>query len=156
MIIDVLRLEEGVSSDFREELDAKQIDVEYVDLHYQVPIQVKGTAEKILNTLTFRGDIESKVERICARCLKAVEEIVEDKLNLSYDVKGVERVDLTEDIRDVLLLSHSERFLCDANCKGLCPQCGINLNEKKCQCVKNNPNTNAFSNLKDYYKNKKQ
>lgn len=151
MIIDVLKLKDGVPTEFSGELDAKQIDVEYVDFHYKEKIKVSGTAEKILNTVTFCGEIHSSAEHVCARCLKAVKESVEDTLNLSYDVKGVERLSLLEDIRDVLLLSHSERFLCMTNCKGLCSTCGINLNEATCHCVQKNQ-SGAFSELKKLFK----
>lgn len=27
------------------------------------------------------------------------------------------------------------KALCEEECKGLCPECGINLNFEKCQCV---------------------
>ena len=155
MIIDVLKLKDGVPVKFQEKIDAKQIDVEYVDFHYKTPIQIEGIAEKILSTLTFHGNIHSSAEHTCARCLKVVEESVEDALNLSYDVKGIEQVDVTEDIRDVLLLSHSERFLCDANCKGLCPHCGINLNEKTCGCAFQ-ARVNSFSELKNLFRHKMQ
>ncbi len=153
MIIEVLKLTEGVPQKLAEEFDAKQIDVEYVDFQYKTKIRVEGIAEKVLNIVTFHGMIHSFAEHTCARCLKIGEESVEDPLNLSYDVKGIEQIDLLEDIRDVLLLSHSERFLCGFNCKGLCPACGINLNEKTCACIRD-VRGNPFSELKKLFKHK--
>ena len=155
MVIDVLKLKEGTPEHLSEALDAKEIDVEYVDFHYKTEIKVDGIAEKILSTVTFYGVIRSAAEHTCARCLKIVEETVEDRLNLSYDVAGIEQINLLEDIRDVLLLAHGERFLCQPNCKGLCQSCGANLNEVNCQC-KNEMRGNAFSELKNIFKLKEK
>ena len=151
MIIDVLKLKDGTPHKLTEEFDARKLDVEYVDFHYKTKIRVEGVVEKLLNTVTFQGSIHSSAEHTCARCLKIVEESVEDTLNLTYDVKGVEQIDLLDEIRDVLLLAHSERFLCHPNCKGLCPTCGINLNAGTCRCISKNRNS-PFSELKKLFK----
>jgi uncharacterized protein len=42
---------------------------------------------------------------------------------------------LLEDVvREQVLLSLPNRTLCQADCKGLCPRCGQNLNQAKCSC----------------------
>jgi len=42
---------------------------------------------------------------------------------------------LLEDVvREQVLLSLPSRTLCTADCKGLCPRCGQNLNQAKCSC----------------------
>ena len=43
-------------------------------------------------------------------------------------------LDLTEVIRQSLLLSASTWVPCRPDCAGLCPQCGQNLNEGTCDC----------------------
>lgn len=43
-------------------------------------------------------------------------------------------VDLTELVRQVLVLNTPPTPLCRADCKGLCPDCGHNLNAGPCQC----------------------
>ena len=43
-------------------------------------------------------------------------------------------MDLTEDVRDDILLAFPSRCLCRAECKGLCPDCGQNLNARECDC----------------------
>ena len=153
MIVDVLRLKDGVSERVAEVLDAKMLDLEYVDLHYKNKIQIEGSVERILNTLTFRGLVSRRIEHICARCLKAVEENIEDPLNLTYEISGLDEVDMSNDIRDVLLLSHPDRFLCAPNCKGLCSHCGVDLNVEQCSYKGNAPETNnPFSGLKSWLK----
>jgi len=42
--------------------------------------------------------------------------------------------DLTELLRQSILLALPMRPLCSEECKGLCPHCGANLNEGPCGC----------------------
>ena len=37
-------------------------------------------------------------------------------------------------ILDRISVELPQRFLCDEDCKGLCPKCGANLNERSCGC----------------------
>ena len=57
------------------------------------------------------------------------------------------RLDLTKAVFDEIVLSMPSLLLCKDDCKGLCPKCGANLNEKKCECdiTRENP----FSVLKN-------
>ena len=43
-------------------------------------------------------------------------------------------VDISSVIHDLILLEIPIKKLCSNNCKGLCSNCGINLNEFKCKC----------------------
>ncbi len=43
-------------------------------------------------------------------------------------------LDLTELLRQNILLSMPIKPLCSDECKGLCPTCGRNLNEGPCNC----------------------
>ena len=154
MKLDLTQFKDGVPEKVAKDLDAKQLDVEYVDLHYKTKIHVEGTAEKILSTLIFRGVIDRTVEHICGRCLKSVDENVREPIDLTYDIKDLLEIDLLDDIRDALLLAHPERFLCRPDCRGLCPSCGVNLNVEQCQCASRSE-SNPFSELKNWFKEKK-
>lgn len=44
-------------------------------------------------------------------------------------------------ITEQLLLAIPLQRLCDETCKGLCRECGIDLNEKKCKCGESNSNS---------------
>ncbi len=57
---------------------------------------------------------------------------------------------LLEDVvREQVLLSLPSRTLCTADCKGLCPRCGQNLNQAKCSCdeASADPRWNALAGL---------
>ncbi len=49
-------------------------------------------------------------------------------------IEGKE-VDLSGLAREAVLLAMPERVLCSPVCKGLCAQCGIDLNRERCECV---------------------
>ena len=50
-------------------------------------------------------------------------------------------VDTGEILSEQLLLALPVYRLCDDECKGLCDRCGINLNEKQCNCREKNENS---------------
>ncbi|MDP2905278.1 MAG: DUF177 domain-containing protein [Candidatus Omnitrophota bacterium] len=44
-------------------------------------------------------------------------------------------IDLTEDIREGIMLDYPIKPLCKPDCSGLCPVCGADLNVHKCRCI---------------------
>jgi uncharacterized protein len=48
--------------------------------------------------------------------------------------QGASVLDLTEDVRQTILLSVPLKLLCSETCAGLCPRCGANLNTEVCTC----------------------
>jgi uncharacterized protein len=47
---------------------------------------------------------------------------------------GLPVIDITDDVRQVIELSVPLKLLCRADCRGLCPSCGKNLNVSPCPC----------------------
>ena len=47
-----------------------------------------------------------------------------------------EEIDLYELLREDIILNLPMIHLCKPDCKGLCSQCGANLNYEKCSCNK--------------------
>jgi len=47
---------------------------------------------------------------------------------------GQKVIDLTDLVRESLLVDYPRYLKCSEDCKGLCPVCGCNLNEKDCGC----------------------
>jgi uncharacterized protein len=44
-------------------------------------------------------------------------------------------LDLTEPLREHVLLAVPRYVLCGEDCRGLCPRCGTNWNTAECQCA---------------------
>lgn len=134
MILHVNQLKEGVAQHMATAYDAKSLDLEFIDFHYLQKIALDGLAERVKQTVTFHGTLTSRIEQVCARCLEHIETDLSTPFHLSYDLHGEVTIDTTDDLRDILLLGHPERFLCNANCRGICTQCGVNLNRESCHC----------------------
>ena len=136
MLITLAKFKEGEPKQVQEELNAKKMDVEFVDLKYIKPLHLDGTVEKGQDSLSFRGQIRSEIEQTCGRCLKTLQTDVARPFELFYETKGLLEVDTTDDLREALIIEHPISFVCSEDCRGLCPKCGINLNELNCRCDK--------------------
>ncbi|MCH4179546.1 MAG: DUF177 domain-containing protein [Megasphaera sp.] len=96
------------------------------------------------NHMVVRGTIRTSGTYVCGRCLAPVtvdrqetlSEAFSTEADLPEDVYPYngEYIDLAEPVRDTLILSEPMQVLCRPDCKGLCPQCGANLNEGPCSC----------------------
>jgi uncharacterized protein len=58
-----------------------------------------------------------------------------DEQNVIYFNDQVEIVDISPVMAENLLLDRPLKKLCIDDCKGLCPCCGCNKNEKNCACT---------------------
>jgi uncharacterized protein len=111
----------------------------------------RGTARvtRVQGGLLVQGTVESQLELECVRCLEpfilplALE--LEETFRLAgtrprpeipYSVSDNGWLDLIPLLREQSWLSIPMKPLCDPNCKGLCPQCGVNFNSESCSCEK--------------------
>lgn len=98
-------------------------------------------------TVSFKTDVKLKV--LCSRCAEEMDYFVKQEFSSQICGKKPERdteeyecfkkgkINLTELIREFVILSLPTQFLCKKSCAGLCTICGENLNLKKCGCEKN-------------------
>ena len=56
--------------------------------------------------------------------------------SLIYIEHDIKSIDITQFARDAIMLSIPLKPICSENCKGLCAECGQNLNVGKCKCGK--------------------
>ncbi|MDR3589650.1 MAG: DUF177 domain-containing protein [Negativicutes bacterium] len=99
--------------------------------------------------LKVAGIITGVADTSCHRCLKSFQKPVEvafaenyrsedsrdpDVPDDDYTYFGGEEIDITELIRETLLLAEPLKIVCDDNCKGLCLKCGADLNVAACGC----------------------
>jgi uncharacterized protein len=116
------------------------------------PVSCNFYVQVVDEVLIVRGTLSVPVKARCARCTQFFSTTVTDSgfLRDFPGIQGAEEVDITEDIREALVLSLPHFPLCDENCKGLCVQCGKNLNDGPCGC-RNPPESGswgALNNLK--------
>jgi len=124
------------------------------DYTFSAPAAVRIEYYRAGQELFFHGHIAGSVVGQCARCveeydfvlekdfsvvlvpkrdLKAEAELEEEDLDLSF-YEG-EQIDLSPLVQEQIILALPTRPLCRESCKGLCPQCGANLNVQTCTCT---------------------
>ena len=87
--------------------------------------------------LLVTGSAFTRIRTECSKCLKEIEiRIGSDKICIFKEKVPDEIIDLTDDVREDILLSLPTRFKCSENCRGLCPGCGADLNTEPCRCHK--------------------
>ncbi len=103
-------------------------------------LEVSRTSEGLL----FQGKFQANMETTCSRCLLNIKQHlitdfaelftfqshVHEDTDLIYPEDG--QVDLGPIIREYLLLEFPINPICKPDCKGLCPVCGNNRNQEKC------------------------
>lgn len=122
---------------FQEELSAEDLDLDVGVMHFPEPLSVKVEAWKQGHELTVQIHMEGTKAYTCSLCLEEFDNVFEKDLTLHYDIKGLDSVELDQDIRDEIISDHPIRILCQPDCKGLCSFCGANLNEESCDCRSN-------------------
>jgi len=134
------------------------------------PAATSGKVRVAGNEVFVNGHINALVQVECDRCLQPVElpvntdfaldyisgaeyestaaaELTEADLSLSvFDGKAI---DIDEIVKEQILLTVPARTLCRDDCKGICPECGIDRNTGECSCVTDNtdPRWAALKNL---------
>ncbi|MEW9094010.1 MAG: DUF177 domain-containing protein [Clostridiaceae bacterium] len=124
------------------------------------PVKLKGEFNLIGDTISLNGTVTTTLELTCSRCLvkfaKKVEIPIEEKLskeeNKDDDYIFIEGdvIDITEIIENNIIVSLPIKMLCNEECKGLCPDCGVNLNDSACNCGENNIDP-RLAKLKDFF-----
>jgi uncharacterized protein len=121
-------------------------------------LDLKGDVKvtRLNDGVLVQGDVTANVQLRCSRCLDdislPVDASLEEQFEPTVDVetgRTIKRpdeneddetfqidanhlMDLTEPIRQALLVALPMRPLCREDCKGLCPVCGANLNYTDC------------------------
>jgi uncharacterized protein len=81
----------------------------------------------------FQSTIKSKFKMVYLFSAKSSES-ENEKDEIVFLHPDTDRIELDKDIRDFAMLALPMKRLCSENCKGLCPKCGINLNDISCNC----------------------
>lgn len=138
-----------------------QIDLTGVNLDVELvqPVSVRGSVSNTGDGFLVQGEVSYTYRTNCNRCLESVSgsgkvEITEQFASYtpteadesSYYFQG-DLIDLSDCLREQVLLSLPMKFTCKEDCRGLCPQCGQNLNHQNCNCHSDNFNP-QFNKLK--------
>lgn len=128
----------------------------------QLRVSMAGSGEVVA-----RGRVAGLLAQECRRCLRPVPGKLDEDLTIVFissetleqedegDVRVFEatggELDLSEAVREEVILAIDPYVVCDPECRGLCPRCGANLNEEECGCTDEelDPRWEALRALKD-------
>ena len=154
--------EQGLELDYREapeDFPALADLQEQGEASFQGPVLVSGRAQHLGELVEVEGQVRVTATVPCSRCLEPValplaarfavtfsktptavtDEESGEEVELSAEDLGLipfsgDEIDLTEAIQEQVVMALPLQPLCRLDCRGLCPQCGTDLNNETCQC----------------------
>ena len=134
-------------------------------------VAVDCKMDKSPHQIVLNCNITAKSKLVCDRCASEFDAEMKssfmlsfiftkeseksEDLNFRFLPPDQDRIDISEDVYEYAELAVPMKKLCSEECKGLCPKCGTNLNENKCDCKTEIENDiwTPLKNLKDQFKN---
>lgn len=156
MLFDLKKLH-GTREHVERTFQPSAFDPQDADYRVVAPAELVLDVERIGDdTFGVSGRVRTRLETDCSRCAEPFEipvdatfdlryvpqvhnagegelEVEEDDLATAYHREGM--LDLVELLREQFVLALPMKPLCSEHCRGLCPQCGTNLNRSQCDCV---------------------
>jgi uncharacterized protein len=150
-----------------------EIDFEESQFRQVSQLHTEGTAELLSNSLgeiRVTGTLRVEMEVDCDRCLEPTRYPMDGAYNLYYrpapkvvpghDIaidEGEAQIgfyeghglELTDVVREHVLLSIPMQVICREDCAGICPQCGLNRNVSPCDCH-HQPANEVWAALRDF------
>lgn len=140
-------LNEGSSLSFDYSLPLDKLDI-MGDYPFKSPVGVVATAVNRAGLVDLSVQAVFDYTTRCDRCFEPIVKHLEYTFTHSLAVELIDDenddyietpdyvLELDEVVTSDILLNLPSKFLCKADCRGLCPDCGANLNNGDCQCGK--------------------
>lgn len=144
--------------------------VDFEGIKLKTPLKGRAEIMRIDEGFNVRAtDIETKVELQCDRCLKPYSQPIRiksterifhmdppEKVEDINDLFLVDRkrlsVDISEMLRQEIILHFPSNLVCSSGCKGLCGVCGKDKNKSPCKCKEASTAHKPLSKLKELLK----
>ena len=118
------------------------------ELSFPTPVRYRLKASLVSGGVLVEGETWTGIAAQCGRCLERFEtEVRATDLCHFYENVNEPELDVTEDLREDLLLLVPPNPICDEDCLGLCLKCGGNRNLKPCKCHEKKPGNPAWGDL---------
>lgn len=129
------------------ELHAPEIEVGDAVVPAGGEVVVEGDLESLSDAIVAHATARAPWRGVCRRCLGPAEGELTATLTEVFSGRGYEgddgeevhpikgdAIDLGPSVHDALALELPLAPLCRADCAGLCPMCGTDLNQARCEC----------------------
>ena len=145
------------------------------------PFEVKVAAHQMGSDVYFEGGVIGSLSLECARCLARYGHVLDEPFRLVLEPAGDRvppdpeaatalardgiclgdemetgwyrgnEIDLSNSVLEVVALALPVKPLCSEECRGLCPHCGVDLNDRPCKCstLKSDSPFAALAKLRD-------
>lgn len=157
MQLNILKAIDGVSYPFEDEETLSDDFFSPREIKALQSAKIVGEYKVEDETVTVEFRLKLPLEAKCDRCLDDVKFDLSADVELIYNKHPEEddgtypysgyAVDLTDAVKEEILMRIPASVLCKAECKGLCPVCGANRNRETCGC-ESPENRNPFAILK--------
>ncbi len=157
---------------FKHQYAADELDISEHEFELQTPPLVNGRVNRIGMDMRVHGEISSTLITLCDRCLADVAIELQAPFDLIYLPEDTgtghagetelhnrdlglafydnDQINLDDLVLEQLELSLPSRVLCREDCRGLCSECGADLNFEQCRCEKPiDPRWQALADLKN-------
>jgi uncharacterized protein len=132
---------------------AEELDIAITGAKFPFPIEADFTGTQFGDEIISQIDIRAEAEVECSRCLEIfnlpidsqlqyvvqmldpVPETANDDDDFEIIPKAQLELDITQRVRESIILAVPIKPLCSEDCRGLCAMCGADLNEGPCECV---------------------
>ena len=136
---------------------SEPLGLTYEEAKFIKPLSCKvGLFRQVGDNIYVTADVDTTILVECRRCINPFEVDITTTLGLLFSLGIVpqasrgsrqsesdedaeryydgETLDISEDVRRALVLEIPTWSLCSETCKGLCPECGTDLNTTECAC----------------------
>ena len=152
MILDVSQLiqNDGAVKELDFCVESDNISLNGQDIVFETPFYLKGAVKNIAGVLYLDLGADVSFKTQCARCLDSVSvhhtfevsevfsktEVTDSEDEVTVIDSG--NIDMDEVVIKAFIGTVPINYLCSDDCKGLCKQCGCNLNKETCSCEDDN------------------
>ena len=116
-------------------------------IEFAEPVKLDVDLSMLSNIISVDGQFSTVLRLVWSRCLEKFdypvvvelqEKFSNNRENCNEDINYMDSdyIDITEIVRNNIILALPMKRLCKIDCKGLCQHCGTNLNFSTCSCEK--------------------
>ncbi len=126
---------------------------------FQIPVDVTLHIARVADIYPVEGKLRTTVGLTCSRCLDAFEDTLASQFHVTYTRESAagegaataeareltaeemglvpfegDEIDFRNTLQEQIILALPMQPRCRHDCRGLCAQCGTNLNQTSCNC----------------------
>ncbi len=153
----------GMSVDVSAPVDLDQVDVSGVVYTPREPGRLSASLTNSGEGLLLHGTITAHFDVECSRCLSPFVFTVSTDVDTLYVDEASEpddeeqdviafdgdNIDVAPVVESALRVEMPLAPACDAECAGICPTCGVDMNKESCECADQPRESGPFAGLKD-------